>query len=65
MRETASMCGRCSDFMGLEESRFARKLFSRFDENGSAEINFKEFVLSLWNVCSLSKSTLGGCLIVG
>jgi Ca2+-binding EF-hand superfamily protein len=53
------------DFMGLEESRFARKLFSTFDTNGSAEINFTEFVLSLWNFCSLSKSTLGGCHIAG
>jgi Ca2+-binding EF-hand superfamily protein len=29
-----------------------------FDEDDSGEIDFREFVLSCWNYCSLGRSTL-------
>jgi Ca2+-binding EF-hand superfamily protein len=54
-----------SDFTKLEGDRFAIELFSIFDVDGSAEVDFSEFVLSLWNFCTLSKSTLGECHIAG
>jgi hypothetical protein len=43
----------------LERTRFTEKIFSIFDTDKSGEIDFKEFVLSLWNYCTLTKATLG------
>ena len=47
-------------FMGLdiERNKFTKKVFSIFDTDGSGTIDFKEFVYSLWNYCTLAKSTL-------
>lgn len=42
----------------VERSRFSERIFSIFDEDGSGEIDFREFVLSLWNYCTLTKVTL-------
>mmetsp|Transcript_18568 Transcript_18568/g.25651 ORF Transcript_18568/g.25651 Transcript_18568/m.25651 type:complete len:415 (-) Transcript_18568:523-1767(-) len=42
----------------LDRTTFTERIFSIFDEDGSGEIDFREFVLSLWNYCTLSKSTL-------
>lgn len=33
-------------------------MFALFDEDGSGQISFFEFVLTLWNYCTLSKATL-------
>jgi len=46
----------------LERTRFTERIFSIFDEDGSGEIDFREFVLSLWNYCTLTKATLGACV---
>jgi serine/threonine-protein phosphatase 2B regulatory subunit len=43
----------------LERTKFTERIFSIFDEDGSGEIDFREFVLSLWNYCTLTKATLG------
>jgi hypothetical protein len=43
----------------LERTAFTVKIFSIFDDDKSGEIDFKEFVMSLWNYCTLTKSTLG------
>ena len=43
----------------LERTRFTERIFSIFDADGSGEIDFREFVLSLWNYCTLTKATLG------
>ena len=43
----------------LDRTRFTERIFSIFDEDGSGEIDFREFVLSLWNYCTLTKATLG------
>eukprot|EP01032_Pedospumella_encystans_P031606 gene31606-35683_t len=42
----------------LERTRFTERIFSIFDADGSGEIDFREFVLSLWNYCTLTKATL-------
>lgn len=43
----------------LDRTRFTEKIFSIFDEDKSGEVDFREFVLSLWNYCTLTKATLG------
>lgn len=42
----------------VERTKFSERIFSIFDEDGSGEIDFREFVLSLWNYCTLTKATL-------
>lgn len=44
--------------INLERTKFTERIFSIFDEDGSGEIDFREFVLSLWNYCTLTKATL-------
>lgn len=43
----------------VERTKFTERVFSIFDEDGSGEIDFREFVLSLWNYCTHTKATLG------
>jgi len=47
-------------FAFLEEDRsvFATQLFNMIDENGSKEIDFKEFLVGLWNVCPLEEEAV-------
>jgi serine/threonine-protein phosphatase 2B regulatory subunit len=45
--------------MLVDESEFRSRVFALFDEDGSGEIDFREFVLSMWNYCTLTKATLG------
>ena len=42
----------------LPRTSFTEKIFSIFDDDKSGEIDFKEFVMSLWNYCTLTKNTL-------
>jgi Ca2+-binding EF-hand superfamily protein len=44
--------------LNLSKNRFTTRAFSVFDLDGDGELNFKEFVLSFWNVCTLNKETL-------
>jgi Ca2+-binding EF-hand superfamily protein len=46
-------------YLELEKSAFTKRLFGVFDEDGSGEIDFNEFALSIWNFCALSKGTMG------
>lgn len=43
----------------IARTPFTEKIFSIFDDDKSGEIDFREFVLSLWNYCTLTKATLG------
>ncbi len=45
-------------YMDIERTPFTKRVFSIFDEDGSNTIDFKEFVMSLWNYCTLGKATL-------
>ena len=45
--------------LDLPRTKFTEKVFSIFDDDGSGEIEFKEFVLSVWNYCTLTKGNLG------
>jgi serine/threonine-protein phosphatase 2B regulatory subunit len=43
----------------IEVTDFSESVFSIFDKDGSGELDFREFVISTWNYCTLSRSTLG------
>lgn len=45
-------------FLGFEKNRFTKRIFSIFDEDGNNEIDFREFVISMWNYCTLGKAAL-------
>lgn len=45
--------------MNVDRTRFNERIFHIFDEDKSGVIEFGEFVLSLWNYCTLSKVALG------
>ena len=49
--------------LNVERTRFTEQLFKVFDSDGSGKIDFKEFVLSVWNYCTISPSSLGKCTI--
>lgn len=42
----------------LPRTVFTEKIFSVFDHDKSGEIDFKEFVLALWNYCTLTGADL-------
>jgi len=42
----------------LERTPFTMRVFSMFDEDRSGMVDFREFVLSLWSYCTLSKAAL-------
>jgi len=41
-----------------EPTPFARKLFTLIDQNGSGEIDFNEFLVGLWNICTFDDEAL-------
>lgn len=43
----------------VSRNKFSERVFSMFDEDKSGQINFREFVLSLWSYCTLTKDALG------
>ena len=45
-------------FLDVERTRFTKRIFSIFDDDKSGEIDFREFVLSIWNYCTLGKTSL-------
>jgi Ca2+-binding EF-hand superfamily protein len=45
-------------YLQLENNEFFRRAFSVLDEDQSGEIDFGEFVVSLWNYCTLSANSL-------
>mmetsp|Transcript_1741 Transcript_1741/g.2724 ORF Transcript_1741/g.2724 Transcript_1741/m.2724 type:complete len:509 (-) Transcript_1741:189-1715(-) len=45
-------------FLDVERTRFTKRIFSMFDDDNSGEIDFREFVLSIWNYCTLGKTSL-------
>ena len=46
------------DFFGFSESPMSRRIFGMLDRDQSGEIDFREFVLVVWNVCTLSRNGL-------
>ena len=46
------------EFLHLERTKFTKRIFRMFDEDGSGQIDFREFTVSLWNYCTLGKPAL-------
>jgi len=44
--------------INLDRTKFTERIFSIFDDDKSGQVDFHEFVLSLWNYCTLTKATL-------
>ena len=42
----------------MEATPFAKKLFNLIDQNESGEIDFNEFLVGLWNVCTFDDESL-------
>jgi len=45
-------------FLDLEKTPWSRRIFTILDEDGNGTVDFREFVVALWNYCSLGRSTL-------
>lgn len=45
-------------FLDLDKTPFTKRVFQIFDEDLSGLVDFREFILSLWNYCTLGRSTL-------
>ena len=45
-------------FLKLERSAFNIRVFTLFDKDRSKQIDFSEFVIALWNWCTLSNNAL-------
>jgi Ca2+-binding EF-hand superfamily protein len=45
-------------YFDIERTKFTKRVFGIFDEDGSGEIDLREFIMALWNYCTLGKSTL-------
>ena len=44
------------DLLGLPRTRFAKRVFAIFDADGSGEVDLREFFITTWNYCTLSKA---------
>lgn len=47
------------NFLDVEVTPFTKRVFTIFDPNQSGKVDFREFVISMWNYCTLGKNTLG------
>lgn len=46
-------------FILAEETSFIRKVFAAFDTDQNKVLDFHEFVISVWNYCTLNPKNLG------
>jgi len=47
------------NFLDCDRTKFTTRVFSMFDADSSGKIDFREFVVTLWNYCTISKENLG------
>jgi Ca2+-binding EF-hand superfamily protein len=47
------------EYMHIENTPFTEKAFLMLDESNSGSIDFRGFVLCLWNYCTLTRGTFG------
>lgn len=53
------LLGELLSYILSEETTFVRKIFSTFDTDESKFLDFREFVVSIWNYCTLNPKNLG------
>jgi len=46
------------NFLDVDRTKFTKRVFSTFDADRSGKIDFREFVVTLWNYCTLGRSSL-------
>lgn len=51
--------------LNIERTRFTERIFEVFDSRRTGVFDFREFVLSLWNYCTLGKGSLSKLLLFG
>ena len=49
--------------LDIERTRFTEQIFVVFDSDGSGKIDFREFVLAIWNYCTIGPAALGNSCI--
>lgn len=45
-------------FLQIEKTPFTQRVFTIFDADGTGRVDFREFVLAMWNYCTLGNATL-------
>jgi Ca2+-binding EF-hand superfamily protein len=45
-------------FLDIEKTAYTQRVFNAFDMNHTGKIDFREFLLSCWNYCTLEKASL-------
>ena len=53
-----SECGKHVVVPDFDPSLFVRRAFDVLDEDGRGCVRFREFVIGLWNYCTLDRSAL-------
>ncbi len=46
------------NYFNLDRSQYVEKCFEYFDTTGGDSIDFLEFIVSVWNICTLKVDTL-------
>ena len=49
--------------LDIEQTKFAERTFVAFDEDKSGQINFYEFVVSLWKFCTLPRGSISKIIL--
>ena len=49
--------------LDIERTKFTERIFAVFDYKHTGKVDFREFVLCLWNYCTLGKGSLSKLLL--
>ena len=50
--------------LDIERTAFTEQVFTVFDSDSSGKVDFKEFVLAIWNYCTIGPASLGSFILV-
>lgn len=50
--------------LDIERTRFTEQVFTVFDSDGSGKVDFREFVMAVWNYCTIGPASLGTVLLM-